>query len=222
MAIMTKNVSDLVKRVTKILNDEPCIRLNMKRGLINIRALARYIINEKKVDATLDAVISIIRRYHLKERYDIFEKARSALKNIVSISAKNQLVAITLVKDEETQQILPKLFSIIHYNQGDVLRIIQADQSIKIFVDRKNLDKIKGFFPEDKILGKVSNLAEINIHVNPEDQMPPGVCAVITNELAVNNINIIEGMSCYPESLWFVDENAVTKAYDVICKLCNL
>lgn len=220
MAIVTQIKSDTVENVARALDSEPSIRLDMNRGLINVRALARYIINKKKVDGTLDSVISAIRRYHIKDIDDIYEKAHNSLKMIQKISLKNQLVSIAITKNNEIQMALPKLFSIINYSQGDVLRIIQADESIKIVVDGKNLDKTRSLFTDDKILKITYNLAEIDIHANPDNQIPPGVCALIANELAVHDINILENMSCHPESLWFVEEKDITKAYDVIYKLC--
>jgi len=220
MAIVPKNVVDAVEKVTEVLDGEPCIRVIMKRRLINVRALARWIIKEKKIDATLDSAISIIRRYRLEDSQEIFEKAR---KNLIgaAISTKSDLGAIRLSKSIRVQRLLPKLFLIINYEQADVLRIIQAEASIKILLDRKNLDEAKSLFPEEDVLGMDTSLGEINIHLDSSTRYIPGICAVVSNEFAINSINILESMSCYPESLWFVEEKDLSKAYDVIYKVCK-
>jgi hypothetical protein len=64
--------------------------------------------------------------------------------------------------------ISPRYSNIIHYNRGGVLRIIQADEAIKILVNEKNLEMVKGLFPNNKIIKIDRNLAEINMHLHPQ------------------------------------------------------
>ena len=119
------------------------------------------------------------------------------------------------------QNLLPELFSMIYYNRGDVLRIIQADESMKILVDEKNLEKIQKLFPEKKIIKIDKNLGEINMHLHPEAVNTPGIAGIITNELALNGINIMEIISCVPEMLFFVDEKDILSAHQVLYRLCH-
>lgn len=207
-------------KVWKILDNSPSIRKDMSLGLINQSALARYIIEEKKVNATLDAVISAIRRYEIEHSNKLFDAAYKIISQS-AISTKSRLSNIDIIKDTETQKLLPELFSIINYNRGDVLRIIQADESIKILVDEKNLEKVKDLLSEDKIIKIDENLAELNMHLHPEAVNTPGILAVISNELSINDINVMETMSCVPELLWFVKEKDILKAYSVLYQLCK-
>ena len=213
-------MTNITHQVWKLLDNYPCIRRCKSQGLINNTALAKYIIKEKKIDGTLDAISSAIRRYKF-ERYDeIFDTANKIV-SFGELSTKSRLANIAVIKDAEIQEILPKIFSIIQYNRGDVLRIIQADEAIKILVNEKNLDKVKDLFPKKKIIKIDRNLAEINMHLHPEAVNTPGIIAVISNELAMNGVNIMESMSCVPEMLWFVKEKDVLKAYNVMYQLCG-
>ncbi|UCH72492.1 MAG: hypothetical protein JSW62_02795 [Thermoplasmatales archaeon] len=214
-------MTNIMHEVWKILDNSPSIRREMSRGLINHSALARYMIEEKKVDASLDAVISAIRRYKI-ERYEEFYKIANNILSKSSISTKSKLANIAIIKDTETQKLLPKLFTIVNYNRGDVLRIIQADESIKILVDEKNLEKVKQLFSKDKIIKIDRNLGEVNLHLDPEAVNTPGVIAVASNELTMNGINIMETMSCVPELLWFVKEKDILKVHSVMHRLCNI
>ena len=72
-------MANIVHEVWKILDNNPSIRREMRRGLINMSALAKYIIHRKGVDATLDAVISAIRRYKLDIHDDVFDNAYKIL-----------------------------------------------------------------------------------------------------------------------------------------------
>ncbi|MCK4365734.1 MAG: hypothetical protein KAW45_06760 [Thermoplasmatales archaeon] len=193
----------------------------MDSGLINTTALARYIISEKKVDATLDAVSSAIRRYEIDKYADIFTTAHKLLHQTINLSTKSNLAEISLSKDAEVQHILPKLFEIISYVRGDVLRVMQANESIRLLIDEKNLEKVIALFPKDKIITKEKNLAEINIYIHPQMQKTPGILATIANELAINKINIVEFVTCPPEMLCFVKKEDLLRASDILYQLCE-
>ena len=208
-------MTNIVHNVWNILDSSPSIRRCMSQGLINNTALARYIIEEKKVDSTLDAVSSAIRRYELTQHVEIFSTANNIV-SLGSISTKSKLANIALMKDTGVEELLPKLFSIIQFHRGDVLRIIQADEAIKILVNEKNLDTVLQLFPKSKIIKINRNLAEINIHLHPEAVNTPGIIAIISNELAINEVNVMETMSCVPEMLLFVKEKDMLKAYNVL------
>ena len=196
--------------------------MNIGLGLINNRALARYMIEKRKIDGSIDAVMSTLRRYKIGDFEKIFDKALEVIGKSTTLSTKTSLASISIVKDAEVQELLSQLFSLINYNQGDTLRIIQANGSIKILTDEKNIEKIKSLFLEDKIINIQRNLAEINIHMHPEAEKTPGVMAVTANELAINGINILEAMSSFTEVIWFLDEKDVLKAYDTLNRLRQL
>ena len=84
-------MTNIVHEVWKILDNNPSIRREMNRELINVSALARYIINKKKIDANLDAVISAIRRYKLDMNEDIFDNAYKILGQTINVSTKSNL-----------------------------------------------------------------------------------------------------------------------------------
>ena len=214
-------MSNIVHEVWKFLDNSPSIRREMNRGLINTSALARYIINIKKMNATLDAVIGAIRRYELDLHDDVFVAAYKILGQTVNVSTKSNLAEISLVKDADVQKLLPKLFSIIKYVRGDVLRVTQANESIRLLIDEKNMDNVVELFPKEKIISKEKGLAEVNIYIHPKMQTTPGILATIANELAINRINIVEFMTCPPEMICVVKKEELIKASNVLYQLCE-
>ena len=101
----------------------------------------------------------------------------------------------------------------------DILRIIHADESISIFIDEKNLEQIKTILQKNNITKVYKNLASINITLEEGALKTPGIVSVIVNELAMNNINLLEFLYCVPQLLWFVEEEDLLKAYNVIYSL---
>lgn len=214
-------MKNTVGEVWKFLDSNPGIKRDLGLGLINQRALAKYILKQKKMDATLDAVISAIRRYELEKQEDISVVARKLMSQTINLSTRSGLVKISLVKDDDVQRSLPKLYENINHSRGEILRVIQATASIKILIDEKNREDIIDLFPKDKILKITKNIAEINIHMHPKMETTYGILGTITNELAINGINIVEMMSCFPEMLLFVKEEDILKAYQVLYQLCH-
>jgi aspartokinase len=214
-------MKNTVGEVWKFLDNNPSIKRDLSHGLINARALAKYIIKTQKMDTTLDAVISAIRRYEFDRQDDVFVTARRLIGQTINLSTRSGLVKISLTKDDDVQRSLSELFDIINYSKGEILRIIQATASIKILADEKNEENILGLFSKDKILKINRKIAEININMHPKMETTYGILAVITNELAINSINIVEIMSCSPEMLLFVKEEDILKAYQVLYQLCH-
>ncbi len=214
-------MTNISHKVWKILDRNPSIQKEMSRGLINMSALARYLITKKKVDGGLDAVISAVRRYEVEKQGDVFETAYKLFVHTVNISTKSNLAEISLIKDDRVQQLLPRLFDIIKYIQGDVLRIMQANESIRLLIDEKNMDEAVSLFPDDKIISTERDLAEVDIYTHPQMQNTPGILAVLANELAINGINILEFMTCSPEMVFFVKKEDVLQAYNVLYNLCQ-
>lgn len=212
-------MTNIAKAVQRMLDHDVSIKRDLGRGIINKRALAQYIQKQLNTNATLDAVMSAIRRHEAELSNDNrFAKAGSLIKN-ATISTKTGIAIIALVKDPSVQELLPKLFLVIHYARGEVLRIIQAEESIKVIVDEKNISKVIDIFRKNTVLKIEHNLGELNMKLAPTSAKVPGVLAILDTELANNDINIVETVSCVPELLWFIDQKDLLKAHQTFLSL---
>lgn len=212
-------MTNITKDVQRLLDHDTAIKRDLTRGIINKRALAQYIQKQLNINGNLDAIMSAIRRYEtdLTEE-EHFAKAGALIKN-AKISTKTGIAIIALVKEQEVQELLPKLFTVIHYARGEVLRIIQAEESIKIIVDEKNVSKVVNIFKKSAVLKIEHNLGELNMMLGPVSAKVPGVLGILDTELANNNVNIVETMSCVPEVLWFVNQKELLKAHQTFLGL---
>ncbi len=207
-------MTQIQKQVHDYLDKHIEIRRALANDIISLRKLARFISDELNIEKD-DAIISAIRRYAPKETVNVYEKAKKIISQ-TKISTKSSIVSVAIEKDEEAHNILPKLFEITQFNKGEVLRIIQAEESIKIVIDQKNLEKLRKIIPKNKIITVEKDLAEINLHLDEKAVNTPGIISVIFSELMLNNINIMETMSCVPEMLLFVKEKDLLKTYSVL------
>lgn len=212
-------MTNISREVQRILDHDTAIRRDLSRGLINKRALALYMQKQLQLRESVDAIISAIRRYEAEiKEGEHFAKARSLIKN-ARISTRTEIAIIALVKDADVQELLPKLFSLIHYERGEVIRIIQAEESIKVIVDEKNVAKVVEMFQRGKVLKIERKLAELNMRLTEISAKVPGVLAILDTELANNSINIVETCSCVPELLWFLDQKDLLKAHKAFLEL---
>ena len=214
-------MTNITKKVWEKIDTDPVLKRSMRREVINKRALADYLIKQRGVDASLNAVISAIRRY--EENISKESIAAEAEKIVIgaSISSKNSITGITLEKDEEVESLLPKLFYIIESGKNQVLRIIQANQHVKIFIDDHNRDEVKQLFSENKIVKVEEELAEVTLDLDPEAWKISGVISLLTTELSLHKVNIMGIMSCIPEIIIFFHEEDLMDAYNILYGVCK-
>ena len=211
-----KNKLSINQQVWKALNADLAINKDLHRDLINTRALARYLLKKFHLSASLDSIISSIRRFQSEEDFgEAEEKIISVFKNSI-ISTKNNIVCITLnlLPHEFFQKVcaLP-----IKNNQN--WRIITGRKDIKIFIEHTQLVAVKNMFSKETITKIEDDLSEISVVVSEEAVQTKGVLAKMAGEIALANINISEIVICTPEFFIYVKQKDILKAHESILKL---
>lgn len=215
MMLMTKkSMLNVNQTVWKIIQSDISIQKNIYRKLVNVRALAKYIIRKYTLSASLDSVISSIRRFETQEPFIEENKAiLSVFKNSV-ISTKNNVACITL-------SISPKDFfkNICTINNNPHFKLTTGEREVKIIVETPFLNNLKSSFSESELEKVEENLSEITVRVSETALMTKGVLARIANELFLANINIHEIIICPPAFFIYVAERDIVRAHDSILKL---
>lgn len=214
-------MTNLTQEIWNFMDSEPSIKKELGRGIINVMALAKYIMKTKNLNCSIDAVISSLRRYIAEKKFDTnFPKVEEIIKSS-RISTKTRIAAIAMKRESRIIELLPNVFPLVELNRGDVMRLSEGKESIKLLVDEKNLQKILDIFPKDKIIGVTKNLSELNIAFGTGSIETVGVLATITNALAVKGINIVETIGCLPEFMIFLDTKDILKAHEAMIELCG-
>ncbi len=215
-------MTSIAKEVWKEIESDVVVRRGLEKGIISMKNLAVYLIKKKKIVASLDAVVSAIRRYKEEQPLEKkYETARQMLSQSKEVRITTNIIQIILEKNKETQKLLQKAFERIDYDKGELLLIMQAEQSIKLMLNEKNKEKIIDIFPKKTVIGLEENIAQINITLSDEAVKTPGIMSVLTTEVMMHGVNPVEIMSCVPEVLFFVKQKDVLKCYDVIFGLCS-
>ena len=216
-------MTSIAKEVSKLIEQDVIIRRAMEKGIVSMNSLAVHIIKENHLNASVDAVVSAIRRHKEENLVEkSYEKAKEVLSKSTDIRITTNIVEISIEKSQETQKILQKAFSMVNYDKGEILLIVQGEKSIKIILNSSNREKIASLFSKKSILYVESNLAEINVQLSEEAVKTPGIVATITTEFMLHGINLYESVSCIPEMMFFVKQKDLMKSYEILSNLIKM
>lgn len=216
---MTQNISD---RVKGFLDNDFIIRKCLFKNIISLRALSRHIIKKSGLkEKNLDAVISAIRRYKRIEKEESDEKLKKLFSKI-KVTTRSNIVDIRVQKNKRSVESISKLNSAIDIEKGEIIRVIQAEQSIAIIIDDKNLDKFQNIFHRSDCISIEKKLVEINLQFTGEAQGIKGIVSLVTSSLNAEGVNVVEIMSCAPELLIIVKKEELLKALNVVDCLQSL
>jgi hypothetical protein len=216
-----RKINNIREFVWKVIDTDMAIKKDISRGLLNVRAVANYIINNYKIIASIDSVISAIRRYNvgpIKEKgvvsvYSLLRKAE--------IRTLTRMASLSLKKNEAVTSRLGQILPGINYEKGDVLRILEGAKLFKIIFDKKSLKKMTDAFKKSDIIDSDNDLSMLELVYPKWLEKTPGVFSTVSNELAQNNISIIDALICANEHIIIVDGKDVLKAFQTLHNLCS-
>ncbi len=115
------------------LAKRPEIEKAYAEGLINRRALARYLIKEGIAKSNeIEAAVAMLRRHD-------FKKADADAKiGEFRTTMKDSILVLDFEKNKELLKKLDKVIANTDYDKGDTLKIVAGSSSIKVFIDEEN------------------------------------------------------------------------------------
>lgn len=219
MSFMTQTISG---QVGAFLDNDFTIRKCLFKNIISLRALSRHIVKKEGLkEKNLDAVISAIRRYKRTEKEESDEKLRKLFSKI-KVTTRSNIVDIRVQKNKRSVESISKLNSAVDIEKGEILRVIQAEQSITIIIDDKNLGKFHDIFSKTDIISIDKQLVEVNLQFTKESQSIKGIVSLVASSMNAEGITIIEIMSSAPELLILVKKEELLKALGVVDSLQSL
>ncbi len=208
-------MTNLTFELNYFFNKNPDIKGAFVKDLINRRALAKHIIREDKLSDRTDAVITALRRIEItktdKDTLDIVKK--------INITTKEGISIVCLEKNQEVLSKLGQVISLVNYNKNETLKIVEGNQSLKLFVDGSKVNKLKEIFNRRDIIKVINSIAELNLTFPESAIKTKGIVAYITANLQTNRINIVEILSCTPELIIYVEAKDLIRTYEAIKRL---
>ncbi len=203
------------KEVSRILGRDIAILKCMMRGLINSRALARYIIKTYELSYSFEAVVSAVRRYNEYRLLQASDEVKNIFKGVL-VSTKDN-VARVVVKDNAFTDICRDFL------QGKRLkvncRIIKSKETVTLILSQKDLEDKLSLFRRTDILAVQKDLSEIRLHFGKDFTGMKGIMARIAGELALQEVNIEDLLCSIPDILIYVKEESIISAHKSLMEL---
>lgn len=209
-------MSQIELRIRDLLGRHPEIEKCYQEGLVNRRALARYLIaNGVGGPGDLDAVVASLRRYEFGD----FEGRGPELFPAIRVTLKDRIMIIDFEKEKALLQDLQKIIGQFEYDRGDTLKFVVGTASIKLFVDQGKEPMVRSLLTRYKVRSRLDRLSEISMMFPEAATNTRGVLAVLTRELALNDVVLTELLTASPELLIYVRDEHVAKAYEIVRRL---
>ncbi len=224
-----KNLSKIIRQkpenirefVWKIIETDISIKKDLSRGIINNRALAKYIIDKYKLRISLDSIISALRRYQIsplkKENIgDVYSLLKRA-----KIKTLTKMASLSLKKNEHVTQKIADILPGVNFETGETLRVIEGAKLFKLISDKITYSKIYEEFGKNNIIETNKNIAMIEMTYPDILKKTPAVFSTISTELGENDISIIDALICSNEHIIIVDEKDILRAFEIVFRLCS-
>ncbi len=211
-------MENITKLTESYILQHPSIENCLKYGLVNYSSLSRRIATELKLNQkkNFDAILIACRRFKIKLKKDeVHENKILKILKESNIEVKNKMVAVVLEKDI----FLAHLFELEREirKMKKIFRIIEGASAITIITAENLIGIIKKYF-KNKIISEHKNLIEITIISPKEIEGALGTYAYLCSLLAENNINIVETLSCWTDTIFLIKESDIGKAIEVLGK----
>ena len=188
----------IAKNVRDHLRNKPYLLEALEKGIVNLSELSRQIQKELEIDNAI-AIKAALRRFSeelQRHRQKREEKVLQLLKRS-SIAVYDRKSVIITKKEIENK---------------NGLKVDMLGKFVYLMDRRDMPERISALVKHD-------NCTIAVIH-SPEDlEATPGVVAFLTALLAEQNVNIIEFISCWTETIIVVEKKDSLKAYEVLSNI---
>lgn len=205
-----------IQKITEgYIQEHPSIKDCLKNGMINYSSLSRRIASEMNLrKKDFDAILIACRRFRRKLRKEEdFEARILRILRQSRIEVKNKVVAVVLEKGFHPSSLLNLQKEM--KRKDEIFRIIESISAVTIITAVEFLELVRKYFRGCIILENMG-LAEITIKSPKEIENTPGAYAYLCSLFGDNNINIVETLSCYTDTIFLVKEEYIGKAMGLL------
>ena len=207
---------NITKLTENYVLQHPSVKDCLKNGLINYSSLSRRIASELNLNIKndFDAILIACRRLKRKlKQEETFENKILKILKQSKVEVKNKVIAVVLEKDIYFESLINLEKEI--KKKKEIFRVIEGASGITVITTEDFLEQIKKYF-KNKIMLENKNLAEITIKSPKEIETTPGTYAYLASLFGESNINIVESLSCWTDTIFLVKEEDVGKVMNLM------
>jgi hypothetical protein len=203
------------QEIYQLLTQDVAINKCFTNGLINTRALAKFLIEKFGLNYSEEAVVSAIRRYEPEVKKD--NALGSALEGAM-LFAKSGVTCLTT--DITSQEKIGQILQDKELNKN--VRISRAKKYTKIIVYDKETETLKSHFLDDQMKRVQTNLVEIRILLQGDVHNTIGLLSKLSAQVALYSIPIQEVIISVPEIMLYVRAEDGLKTQEALMKFLRI
>jgi len=212
-------MQSITKVAEEYVNSSPSIKEALKNGLVNYSKLSRKIINETKIKPReFDAILVALRRYERKlAKKKGFERDLKKLLAGTRLEIHNKIMVCILEKGLFGQNIIGfQKEAREKTKQGnDPVQIIEGVSAITLITSQE-LEKDLNKYFKNRIIKKTTGLISITLKTSENLEEVPGFMGHICSMFAEKDINIVEMMSCWTDTIFVIEAKDLEKTVKML------
>ncbi len=202
------------QEVVLLLNRDVAVQKCLQKNLLNVRALAQYLIKEYDLNFSIDAVISAIRRYDA-EVSEVKTEEKELKKVFLEMSIYTKDAVTRIVLKDKTFPIIAEDF-LGKKRLRENFRLIKGKENVTLIVSQKDIEQKLSLFKSQDIILLQKNLSEIRMDFGKDVTKIKGLLSRLAGELTIRGINIEDIIFSSPDILLYIQEKYMIKALEAI------
>ena len=207
----------VAERTRAYIDAHPSIKDCISKDLINYSSLARQIMKDRGIKNE-EAVMIACRRYAVKLAKRDHERDILRILAGSRLEVKTKICIVTAKNDWTVLQRLGTVFQKL-INEKAIMQVIQGAQAITVIADEKLKSEVVNAVGRENILKVRQDLVEITVKSPERIVETSGVFAFLASNLAENNVNVVETVSCYTDTIFIVNEADMIYGYSLLTKI---
>jgi hypothetical protein len=207
----------VAERTRAYIDAHPSIKDCISKDLINYSSLARQIMKDRGIKNE-EAVMIACRRYAVKLAKRDHERDILRILAGSRLEVKTKICIVTAKNDWTVLQRLGTVFQKL-INEKAIMQVIQGAQAITIIADEKLKSEVVNAVGRESVLKVRQDLVEITVKSPERIVETSGVFAFLASNLAENNVNVVETVSCYTDTIFIVNEADMIYGYSLLTKI---
>ena len=204
-----------------IIENSPFLEDGLKKGIINISALARLIKPEieKKLHKKIESGAIIVALNRLNNKLSARLSESRFLESIGNITVRSKITEVTFENSSSLFEAQKKLYNRISQNKDLFCSFSQGVRETTLIINSSLEDLVGKIFADEKVIYKYSGLSSVTITYPVWIVETPGFYYIILKLLAWHGINIFEIISTYTELTILVSEKDVERTFALLNRL---
>jgi aspartokinase len=206
-------VSDAVR---EIMEGNALLRFGLHYRLLNLSQVARFIrpMVEARTKKEVRPAAVLMNLSRLQSR--LSRKTKPGLPEFFldKINIHSGLCSLTLYKTRDSHKELNRIFTWIH-DRGGFITLTEGVSEITVIIEMENVERV-GKMLSEQPRNVHKHLASVGVKFSQKYLAVPGVLHQLMQQVALQNINVVEVASTATEFNIYMDEADVQLAFDSI------